>query len=498
MNRRLWIFLLVFVFMNLAFIPLMATYGLRVCPILSVAGFWFGCAYVGTFIFLVSAFNIILVSTLGKYPQRWRLQERALFIYAGFYFFATLVAMLVLEAMLHINHMTGSSRAPEILALASLLLGITQSYGLGWVYQKNSQIPQKPNPEINFRRLWIFHSFRTLLPILTAFVVLIHFQISQSIDFNNGRTAIPVSHDQLIEQTSLVILFLLLWLAVTFTFHFLSEKQQASDVQKHLSELGTLNTEYRSGTTSTWGLWSALLNQLNNFSKTLDERTKLLKSFSRFVSADVAKQALKIELKHTVGITQDTTILISDIRNFTVLSEKLDPHQTVDLLNQYFTAMLDELVRFEVSVDKFIGDAILAYVETNIRQDDGAEKENRLAVAAAFSMLDRLEKLNISLSEQKLPTLSIGIGIYRGPVIIGLIGSEAKLQHTIIGDSVNRTARIESLCKDLGASILVSESVWFSLDTDLQSQLQHFGEHLVKGVHTPLVVYGKASENHRT
>ena len=476
--------------MNLVFIPLLSAYGLRVCPVLSIGGFWFGCAYAGLFVTLVSLFNIPLIFGRTKIFKHPWLNDRAYIVYFGSYFIATIAALFVLDLMLQENHLTRTSRAPEILAFASILLGITQAYGMTWVQIGTKEKKQPRALDASFRKLWVLHSVRTLLPILTALGVLIHFQVAQSVGFNQGNTAVQVSHDQMIYQTVLVIFFLMIWLLVTFTFHFLAEGNYALAMQRHLKKLEQLDTEFRSPLSEDWSFWTALLSQLNDFSKALSERTRLLKSFSKFVSAGIAKQALDTDIKQTAGINLDATILISDIRNFTNISETLPAHQIVGLLNQYFTAMLEILVRYQVNVDKFIGDGILAYVETSVHKENNADEENQLAVMAAVAMQARLKDLNLTFQSQNLPTIEIGVGIHRGPVVAGLIGSETKLQYTIIGDSVNRTARLEGLCKELQVSLVISEPVWSSVSVGDFPAFKSFGKQAVKGIKDPISVYG--------
>jgi class 3 adenylate cyclase len=432
MNRRLIIFLTIFVAMNLVFIPLLSLYGLRVCPVLSIPGFGFGCYYASAFILIVNLCNVLLIfsARIGKKKLLFffadRQQNRP-WAYAASYALATGFALVFLQLMLHANHLNGHSRAPEILTFASLLLGLTQAYGLNWALEDSP--PSTPEVHtISFQRRWLSHVARTMLPVAIAIGLLIHFLISQAQGFNEGSIAPLVSHDVLIEQTSYVILFLLAWLVITFSFHFLSERDHVKSVQNHIGTLRGLDFKYRSDLKAAWGLWAAILEQLNAFSKILGERTRLLKTFSRFVTAGVAESALHEELKEATGTTKELTVLMSDIRNFTGISEALTPNQVVTLLNEYFTAMLDVIALFQINVDKFIGDGILAYVDSEDNKD--AIAENRLGVDAALAMIERVEKLNTHLATLALPSIKIGIGIFRGPLVIGLIGSEAKLQHT--------------------------------------------------------------------
>ncbi len=494
MNKRILIFIIVFSLINLVFIPLLSLYGLRVCPVLAIPGFIFGCIYSGLYIFFVNVLNLVLIygiylnSKKSNHVVTWLTKNRFV-VYVGVYLIATAAALLFLQKLLHMNHLSEQSRAPEILGIASLLLGILQAYGLNWALY-NVHFDFEMSVLSSFRRLWVFHIGRVMLPLIVAITVILHFLLSQSISFNEGRTAPLGSHDSMIEQSSYVVLFIFIWLAITFFFHFLSESDQVNKVQTHLKHLNHLEFKFRSTLNHTWGLWAALIDQLNSFSKALGERTRLLKSFSRFVTAGVAEQALHKELKVTTGTMRELTVIMSDIRNFTSMSELLTPDQVVLLLNEYFSAMLEVIAESQVSVDKFIGDGILAYVDPNEGEISDPIAENRLGVDTALAMIEKLKELNIKLKLLELPEIKIGIGIYRGPLIIGFIGSEAKLQHTIIGGTVNRAARLESLCKELGVSIVISGHVWHSLDESKKLFFSSFGKQVVKGVSGPLEVFG--------
>lgn len=491
MNIRLYQFLGFFVFLNLIFIPLLSLYGLRACPVLSIPGFGFGCYYTGIYIALTNLLNLVFLYILKS--KKMSENSVAIFIIkyqiifsVAVYLLSTVIALSVLHYMLEMSHLTTQSRAPEILAMASLLLGITQAYGLNWASQNqtnNNSVPQS----VRLNKLWINHIARTLAPILVVVVILLHFLFSQSIEFNNGRTAPVASHDSMITETAYVVSFLLIWLLITFSFHFMSEKDHVNTVKKHLNELGQLNFAHKSSISKVWGLWLAILHNLNDFSMTLGERTRLLKSFSKFVTRQVAEQALKDDFSTLKGSHKELTVLMSDIRGFTSLSENLKPEEVVVLLNDYFTAMLDVFAKFDISVDKFIGDGILAYVDL---ENANQETENAKAVEASIAMLAALDVLNTKLIEKNLPALKIGIGLFRGPLVIGLIGTDHKLQHTIIGDTVNKASRLESLTKELNVGIVISGHIWHSLPTQLKNKFQSYGKKSVKGISESMEVFG--------
>ena len=186
------------------------------------------------------------------------------------------------------------------------------------------------------------------------------------------------------------------------------------------------------------------------------EKRRIRKMFGQYVSpavlesiADNAAQGL---LQAEVGRREHLTILFSDIRGFTSLSESREPEQVVEILNGYFTGMVDIIFLRQGTLDKFIGDAIMAFWGAPLRIADHALQ----GVTAALEMARRLESYNESLRARGLPPLAIGIGLHTGPVILGNIGSEKKLDYTVIGDNVNLSSRLEGLTKTYGCRVLIS------------------------------------------
>ncbi len=174
-------------------------------------------------------------------------------------------------------------------------------------------------------------------------------------------------------------------------------------------------------------------------------------TFGRYVSSHLVAE---IE-RGTVamgGETRTATVLFSDIRGFTAMSEPLPPAEVVRLLNRYLDIMCDVIVEHGGLIDKFIGDAIMAVFGVPLGTDDHA----RHAVECAMHMIERLADWNAERAAAGEPVLSIGIGLHSGPLVAGNIGSTKKLQYTVIGDTVNTAARIEQLNKQLGTTLLVS------------------------------------------
>jgi adenylate cyclase len=164
------------------------------------------------------------------------------------------------------------------------------------------------------------------------------------------------------------------------------------------------------------------------------------------IAADVGKLRLG-------GEKRDLTVLFSDIRGFTSMSEALAPEDLVKLLNVYFTEMTDKVFDHKGSLDKYIGDAIMAVYGAPI---PAAEHPN-LACRTAVDMIRALDVLRAQWKREGLPDVGIGIGINTGPMIVGNMGSVSRFNYTVVGDAVNLASRIESLNKTYGTSILLSE-----------------------------------------
>ncbi|HEY5995215.1 MAG TPA: adenylate/guanylate cyclase domain-containing protein [Gallionellaceae bacterium] len=197
-----------------------------------------------------------------------------------------------------------------------------------------------------------------------------------------------------------------------------------------------------------WGYYisGALLEYLRE----RREREKTMREFSRFVNPHVVKELLAQGGLSRAGESRQITILFSDIRGFTTLSEKRTPQQIVSLLNRYFTLQVGVVFRHGGSLDKFIGDCIMAFWGAPL--DDPNHARN--AVAAALEMADVLQRFKQELGEQDAG-FDVGIGIHSGPAVVGLIGSEQRREYTAIGDTVNLGSRIEGLTKGV-SRILVS------------------------------------------
>jgi adenylate cyclase len=175
------------------------------------------------------------------------------------------------------------------------------------------------------------------------------------------------------------------------------------------------------------------------------------------------------------GDKRELTILVSDVRNFTTMTERSDPLQLIALLDDYFAAMTEIIFRHNGIVDKFIGDGILAYWGAFTPSVNHAAQ----AAEAALEMLTRVEQLNLEWAPQDKGPISIGIGINTGPVIFGNIGRGKKIEFTVIGDAVNLASRLEGLNKEFQTSIIISDCTRERIAA--QASTRSLGGYKVKG-----------------
>ena len=210
---------------------------------------------------------------------------------------------------------------------------------------------------------------------------------------------------------------------------------------------------------------------------------RMKSTMSRYMDPGLADQLLGGAEGFLGGKSATVTVLFSDIRGFTTLTEELGAQETVSLLNEYFTLMVECLQREEGMLDKFIGDAIMAAFGVPIPHDDDADR----AVRTAISMIKTLNAWNDERAIVGKPLVNIGIGINTDVVVSGNIGSQKRMDYTMIGDGVNLAARLESACKQYSAKILISENTYGKLHGTYRSR--EIDRVVVKGKTEPVGIY---------
>ncbi len=215
---------------------------------------------------------------------------------------------------------------------------------------------------------------------------------------------------------------------------------------------------------------------------TSEKRTRSM--MTRLLSKDVAEQLMSGDWEALMkGSRQDVTILFSDIRSYTTLTEQIGAQETVEMLNEYFSYMVDVIFNHGGTLDKFIGDALMAIFGAPVHHPKNAIH----GVHAALEMFDRLKALNeVRTSAGKVP-IRIGLGLSSGEVLCGTIGSEKKMEYTAIGDGVNLSSRLEGATKQYGVDILISEFTYRRAATECRVRQIDWVK--VKGKLQPVTVY---------
>ena len=231
-------------------------------------------------------------------------------------------------------------------------------------------------------------------------------------------------------------------------------------------------------------LLSITLLEVVAFYKQQKNEKFLKDAFSSYLSEDLMQELIKNpNALRLGGEKKELSILFSDIRGFTTISESMSPEELIKLLNRYFTPMTNAVLEKKGMLDKYIGDAVMAFFNAPVDVKDHADK----ACEAALLMIERLDALNEEFAKEQLPQIRIGIGINTAEVIVGNMGSDTRFNYTVIGDGVNLASRVEGLTKNYGVSILITE---FTVAKLSKAFLYRKIEPVqVKGKEEPVVLY---------
>lgn len=267
----------------------------------------------------------------------------------------------------------------------------------------------------------------------------------------------------------------LLYKSVQEPINFLVEKMQklASgdfDVQTSVlfdDEIGRLKTNF-----------NMMVGQLK-------EREEIKDTFGKYVSIEIARHLIENRKVALGGENIVATILFSDIRNFTSMSERMSPEEVVSMLNRYFSYITEPIMQNHGVINKFIGDAVMAIFTPHLGSNNHVED----AIKASLGMRQRLAELNAS-GQLKFP-IQFGVGLNTGALIAGNIGTEKRFEYTVIGDTVNVASRMESLSKDLSHDIILSHATAESIPTDFLNnvKIEKSDPIQIKGKSAPVPVF---------
>jgi class 3 adenylate cyclase len=230
-----------------------------------------------------------------------------------------------------------------------------------------------------------------------------------------------------------------------------------------------------------------LKSAYNQMLDSLQRSEKVEQRLSQFVSKEVSEKILKQDKIRLGGQNMHCSILFTDIRDFTSLSEKMDAHEVVEMLNSLFSHLVEPIERNGGFVNKYMGDCIMALFGVPMETKSHADQ----AVKSGLELRKALTNFNFERRIKGLPTINIGIGIHTGKVVAGNIGSQNRMEYTVIGDSVNVASRIESQTKELKTDLLVSKETLRNVSPDFRKMLnfERCSGIMVKGKSKPVDLF---------
>lgn len=230
--------------------------------------------------------------------------------------------------------------------------------------------------------------------------------------------------------------------------------------------------------------WSTFLH----FYQSNKEKKKIRGTFSRYLAPSIVNDLLKNPEKVKLGgEKKNITVFFSDVRDFTSISEKLTPEQLSNCLNKYMTMMTDTLFEHNGTLDKYIGDAMVAYWGAPV----DLQNHSYWAIKGALEMIERLPAINEEFEKEGFPQFKHGIGLNTGDCSVGNMGSNQIFSYTALGDNMNLGARLESLCKFYGVQLNISEYTKNSIPLELQKEFvfRTLDKVKVKGKEKPVTIY---------
>lgn len=486
----------IYFFSHIALVPILSYFGLNACPLLNEKGFYFGCSYSLRFVTEVLFLQSAVIAAFFYVKNKNFKNHKFKYYFLNYFSIFQLTSHFSIFYFLTLNYEAqlfeitdNAYLVKSFVWLCMILITITT---WKWVdteaniaIREHLKTINRYKNEINLKKLWILDSGKQLIPVIGVILFFgFYFMISFNIQPSWDHPQKILANEK--EKFLYLSFIVLIWQISLYSFEFYKNLYFIKQIDSHLSHIQNQNFKFLSVSYSS-GFYGFIFNLLNQLSEALAKKGRLLKGFSAFVSETVAQDILNNDHDVHSGENKKIAIMMADIRDFTHLSSHLKPQEVVDLLNIYFSDMIEVFIEHGVILDKYIGDGLLAYIPVD-PENPNAAYENLLK--ASFDMHLKLQKTNAHLKLKKLPKIRLGIALHEGNVIIGSIGSKQKLQHTIIGDPVNVTTRLESLCKDLSVGLVVSSNYLHFTNSENRIKFMNMGKHSIRGIDLPIEVYG--------
>lgn len=231
--------------------------------------------------------------------------------------------------------------------------------------------------------------------------------------------------------------------------------------------------------------FSVVADLIHHLISNIKEKEKIKQTFGKYINPEVAQEILNGDVLKLEGTRVHAAVMFTDIRNYSAISAKMEACKFLPILNDYFSLLVRAIRESHGSLDKFIGDATMSVF--GLQDEKSATKH---AIQAALEIQRQLKRFNKKLSSYAMPSLTTGMGIDCGEVIAGNIGSQERLEYTVIGGSVNMASHLESLCKVYEKDLLISENVYSTLSLEFKKLFHSLGERELKGKEKPMVIYG--------
>jgi class 3 adenylate cyclase len=463
MNAERWIIKLA----EFSFLPVLAYFATRTCPYCYSIGFW-------------RVFLPLFCLWIAFIPAFYLCESKCKSSWKSFCYIVTWgcigwgLGLINIELYaFSLDSVSGSVRVSVI--GGSLLLLFKNNFLLRRRFEQAVAGQVVSRSEFGKSKSLVRSSIHSVITVYTMFTALLFFALISYLD-------VSLNVPQLMRQRAVASF---IWdIAIIFAFHTAFALAIAFDVKTTLS-MGTqtciealsgfVHGEFsRKAPVFGSNEMGTLADAVNQVGSELSEKERIRAIFGKYMNPMVAAKILKCSEGHLEGETKKVALLFMDIEGFTAMSEKTTPAQTVEWLNRHFDCVVRIIHGHNGIIDKFIGDAVLAYF-------DGES-----CTHPAESALDAADEL-IKNKENLLP---FGIGLHAGVVVAGNIGSHERLEYTIIGDAVNTVTRIEGLTRTLKAQLLVSDELVQELNGERsESQLRLIDRVTVKGRIEPIQLW---------